>query len=205
MITNFVYEKTRITHPYAYWENEFSNAEISQIDNYCNHDLSAASIVGEQRISETRNVRKSLTRFINRNCDTFWIFDKFNHVIESLNKKFYDFDIVGYDSIQYTVYNGDDEGKYDWHMDTVIGEIPDDMKNSLTRKLSIVMLLSDPEKDFVGGHFQYHMGTESVPMTVNMKKGMIIAFPSFISHRVTPVTFGTRKSLVIWVEGPKFR
>jgi len=38
-----------------------------------------------------------------------------------------------------------------------------------------------------------------------MKKGDIIVFPSFMVHRVKPVTKGTRKSIVIWVLGPKFR
>jgi PKHD-type hydroxylase len=38
-----------------------------------------------------------------------------------------------------------------------------------------------------------------------MKKGTVIAFPSFIPHRVTELTSGVRKSLVGWIEGPKFR
>ena len=37
------------------------------------------------------------------------------------------------------------------------------------------------------------------------QKGTIIIFPSFIRHRVTPVTKGVRKSLVVWVDGPRFR
>ena len=38
-----------------------------------------------------------------------------------------------------------------------------------------------------------------------MKKGSIIVFPSFFTHRVAPVTKGTRLSLVAWVSGPLFR
>ncbi len=38
-----------------------------------------------------------------------------------------------------------------------------------------------------------------------MIKGRMIFFPSFLIHRVAPVTQGIRRSLVIWVTGPKFR
>jgi PKHD-type hydroxylase len=34
---------------------------------------------------------------------------------------------------------------------------------------------------------------------------MITLFPSWSLHRVTPVTKGTRYSLVAWVSGPRFR
>ena len=32
-------------------------------------------------------------------------------------------------------------------------------------------------------------------------KGSIIVFPSFLYHQVTPITKGTRYSLVMWVLG----
>ena len=37
------------------------------------------------------------------------------------------------------------------------------------------------------------------------RKGSAAAFPSFVLHRVTPVTKGTRHSLTIWAHGPAFR
>ena len=36
-------------------------------------------------------------------------------------------------------------------------------------------------------------------------KGSVIVFPSFVWHRVAPVTKGTRYSLVIWNLGFPFR
>ena len=36
-------------------------------------------------------------------------------------------------------------------------------------------------------------------------QGTIIAFPSFVKHRVSPVTSGIRNSLVTWLEGPPWR
>ena len=74
-----------------------------------------------------------------------------------------------------------------------------------TRKLSLTFLLSEPNVDFEGGDFQIVLAQENQAQTIEMKKGRIIAFPSFVLHRVTPVTKGERKSIVIWVEGPKFK
>ena len=36
-------------------------------------------------------------------------------------------------------------------------------------------------------------------------QGTIIIFPSMLQHRVTPVTNGTRYSLVQWFSGPNFK
>ncbi len=79
------------------------------------------------------------------------------------------------------------------------------MKESLTRKLSITILLSEPGIDFRGGEFQINDGIESEAKTINLKKGSLFAFPSYLIHRVSPVTKGTRRSIVVWVQGPKFK
>jgi len=36
-------------------------------------------------------------------------------------------------------------------------------------------------------------------------KGVSTFFPSFTMHRVTPVTKGTRKSLVLWIGGEHYK
>jgi PKHD-type hydroxylase len=66
------------------------------------------------------------------------------------------------------------------------------------------MFLNDPS-EYKGGKFQFNEGTEKAALDVPQVKGRMILFPSFMIHRVTPVTKGIRKSLVAWVLGPKFR
>ena len=89
--------------------------------------------------------------------------------------------------------------KYNYHTDTAFGnDKPKEMTN--TRKLSAVVLLSDPEKDFTGGEFEIFLHGK-----VPMQKGQLILFPSFLAHKVNEVKSGERRSLVLWVEGPKFR
>jgi PKHD-type hydroxylase len=69
----------------------------------------------------------------------------------------------------------------------------------------LVILLSEPNVDFEGGEFQINEGLEERAKTIKMTKGTLIAFPSFMIHRVKTVTKGIRKSITIWVEGPKFK
>jgi PKHD-type hydroxylase len=138
------------------------------------------------------------------NENTNWIFMRLNWVVEQLNNQFYNFDLNGFDSIQYTEYDDTEGGKYDFHQDTIFGlNKPGNMVE--TRKLSLVLLLAEPGVDFEGGDFQVNQGQECDASTVEFKKGRVIAFPSWQIHRVTPTTKGKRKSLVLWVTGPKFK
>ena len=72
-----------------------------------------------------------------------------------------------------------------------------------TRKLSLSLLINEPDKDFIGGEFFINLSKNASLHT--LKKGQMILFPSFMLHGVSPVISGVRKSIVIWVEGPKFK
>ncbi len=217
-IMNNVWERNIVTYPWVYWDNAFSEEEIQKMCEYFSEQgvergttvgaTKPDAETGELKIDQTPNekVRKSNVKFHNRNENTAWIYDRFNWVIQQLNEQFYNFDLNGYDTMQYTEYESTEEGKYDFHMDTIMGRnIPPDMQTQGIRKLSIVMLLAEPDVDFEGGEFMVNSGQEQDAEKVEMKKGRIIAFPSWMLHRVAPTTKGKRKSLVIWVMGPKFK
>jgi len=202
-VGNNTYERKNILYPYVYWNNAFSNEEITNIENYMRYDTDGAkpATVFNQNESVENIARKSQVYFFHKNKKTSWFFDKLNYYIDQLNNDYYNFDLNGYDSVQYTEYHSSVLGKYDWHMDTFIGgEIPNNEID--TRKLSVIVMMSDPNKDFAGGKFELNSGAEA---EVPMEKGKLIMFPSFLLHRVTPVTQGIRKTLVTWVVGPKFK
>lgn len=92
-------------------------------------------------------------------------------------------------------YKSTDEGYYDWHMDA------GPPQNGIQRKLSISILLNDPS-EFEGGILQFK---DMEDRNVLDKQGTIVVFPSFIEHRVTPVTKGVRYTAVTWASGPSFR
>jgi len=84
-------------------------------------------------------------------------------------------------------------GLDDWHTDFA-GTRP-------FRKLSVSIQLSDPE-DYEGGDLELLYGTE--PQKLDRSRGALIVFPSFMLHRVTPVTRGARWSLVAWLLGKRW-
>lgn len=73
------------------------------------------------------------------------------------------------------------------------------------RKISLTINLSDPST-YDGGDIEFSSPSGEVfkPKT-GRKRGSVIVFPSFVKHRVTPVTKGTRYSLVVWITGPPFK
>lgn len=87
-------------------------------------------------------------------------------------------------------------GHYDWHIDA---DKPD--LSNTQRKLSISIQLNDPS-EYEGGKLEFQdLDEEQQP---KMAQGSIIVFPSFLKHRVTPVTSGVRYSAVTWASGPAF-
>jgi PKHD-type hydroxylase len=107
----------------------------------------------------------------------------------------WEYQLISQEATQIGKYKSDDKGHYDWHMDS------GPPKDGIQRKLSISILLSDPS-EFEGGELQFK-GIEDKKILT--KQGSIVVFPSFIEHKVTPVTKGVRYSAVTWASGPSFR
>ena len=107
----------------------------------------------------------------------------------------FEYELVPFhDTIQVARYDAEDQGFFRWHADT----IPSDM----TRKISILVPLSEAS-DYEGGvlEFNENGAIRSPPQ----RPGAPIMFPSWLLHRVTPVTRGRRYSLVAWIRGPAWR
>lgn len=106
----------------------------------------------------------------------------------------WEFHVTDNENIQFAEYGT--EQHYHWHVDVFpLSGLP------LDRKMTVVCLLNDPA-EFTGGEFQIRLYSE---YTAPLVKGSVIAFPSFLEHRVVPVTSGVRKSATMWLRGPRFR
>jgi PKHD-type hydroxylase len=70
------------------------------------------------------------------------------------------------------------------------------------RKLSITIQLSNSD-DYEGGDLELLYDKE--PYKLDRSRGTFLVFPSFMLHRVTPVTRGTRWSLVAWIGGKRWQ
>ena len=147
------------------------------------------------------NLRRSKVRWIQRVDPAWdWLFRDIEYVCKRANTAF-GFDINVFHEIQFTEYDASESGHYGWHED--LRWIPNGESNS-QRKLSFVMQLTEPDT-YEGGDLEFQIN-EPCPRPEDLRvKGTTIVFPSFIKHRVTPLTRGKRYSLVTWYEGPPFR
>lgn len=179
-----------------YWFQEaFTEDELLQIEQIQESiPFNMAKITQDTDDLETK--RKSEVKWLGKEVPDFkWLYERFITMGTEANTSLWKFDLTEIvDDLQYTVYHHDG-GHFDWHMD--LGS-----EKYARRKVSITMQLSDPE-DYEGGDFEFMIGNEVVKLP--RKKGCVILFPSYFLHRVTPVTKGTRKSLVLWIYGPPFR
>jgi len=172
--------------PYWIWENGISSELCDLLLKERSSMEEEPAIIDKGTINES--VRKS---------DVCWA--PVNHWIEGVMYNYglyatkwanWDFQLGRPERIQLAVY--DKSNFYGWHEDWSPFEI-----YPTIRKVSVVMLLSDPS-EFEGGEFQFQENE-----SVKMKKGSVIAFPSFLKHQVTPVTSGKRYSAVCWINGPR--
>lgn len=198
-IYNDPVRRSTVTEPWCYWDGAFTNEELQKIIDYCeSKDLKSGITFGGKTPEEIEKVRISKIGFHSRSPETAWIFDRVNFVLQSANEMFYGFELNGYTSFQYTTYDAEQKGNYDWHMDMNMGSPTEEFE---PRKLSLTLLLND---DFEGGEFHLNTGNQLTPAILPAQKGRALLFPSFMCHRVTPVTKGRRRSLVVWCLGPKF-
>ena len=188
-------ERNNVNHfNYYYFTNAFTPEELDTIKTIGNSYPKQLAEVGGGDDSQVSDYRKSEISWIPEEPNNQWLYDKISQYAISANKEMWNFDIWGYhDTLQFTNYYGDG-GHYDWHADLGPG-----ISN---RKLSVVLQLSDP-KDYVGGELQ--MNTGGGITSVKKEYGLLCFFPSFVLHRVTPLTSGTRTSLVTWLCGANLR
>lgn len=185
---------------FAYWENFLSEEEIEWVLNCPEWSNMEKAEVGGDRpdsVLDTK-IRKSSVSWMLPNADNNFLWKRITDVVAEVNRTFFRFDLTGcYEQIQLGCYKEEDQGFYDWHIDNSVKDF------GVPRKLSMSLLLSDTS-EFKGGQLQLKIMNDN-PITVEQKKGRAWFFPSYILHRVTPVTKGIRKSLVLWVGGPPFR
>jgi PKHD-type hydroxylase len=188
-------ERNNVNHlNYYYFTNAFTPEEMVKIIKIGESLYQIpATTVGDDGLVVS-NYRKSEISWIDNNPETEWIFRKISEYAIIANKEMWNFDIWDYqDQLQYTKYFGDG-GHYDWHADLGPG-----ISN---RKLSCVLQLSTPE-EYEGGTLQMNPGGNIIEVPKGL--GTLCFFPSFLLHRVTPLSSGVRKSLVTWLCGSNFR
>jgi PKHD-type hydroxylase len=148
------------------------------------------------------NIRASNVGFIEPSADSKWLYELVGAAIQHHNQTYYDYNLEGIETLQFSEYPAG-AGYYKPHMDWGAGTIFG--RNDICRKLSFTIQLSKADS-YEGGDLVLHSGHNiSDEQRQQMREfGCLTVFPSWLLHEVTPVTYGTRRSLVGWVIGPDF-
>lgn len=182
----------------------------------------------KENIEQTRYIRDSEVAWFNDE----WLYNLIHPFIHQANKDAgwkYNWDFS--ESFQFTKYNPG--GFYGWHADGnschfgkykryIPGVSPTNPDGSMPkgytdnpnmvgkiRKLSITINLNKPG-EYDGGNLKFdfgpHAGGKRFHEATEIRpQGSLIVFPSYVYHQVTPVTKGTRYSLVLWSIGEPFK
>ena len=184
---------------YAYVQNFFNKKEIKKLNNlieknYLNiEDHSMVSTYADS------NKSKKKTKTYEINFGKIKPFVKnLEEIISELNETNFNYDLFSLKDSSNTIlkiYDSKEKSHYDWHFDTSRSDIYD-IKFTVIINLSI--------KKYSGGSFQIFNSGEYDVKELD-KPGSLVMIKSYLNHRVLPVTSGERRSLVLFIRGPKLR
>jgi PKHD-type hydroxylase len=123
--------------------------------------------------------------------------EKFLMTVESLNQEIFGFNLFpsGPKAVNLNRYMPDN-GEYPYHIDgSGIGTAHD---------IKLTAILNCSKQSFTGGEFLFWVGKDQQIIELNEPGNMLI-FPSFLYHKVCPVTSGERITLSAWFNGPNWK
>ena len=192
-----------------YYTSALSNKFCDEILKYASTKKETIATIGQDYnsnvdVQDLNKTRKSNIVWLNDP----WIFKEIEPYIHLANKEAeWNFDLVYREASQFTKYDGSKKQHYGWHAD----QFPEPSKKGLIRKLSMTISLVDGS-EYKGGDLEFNFkdGEGDNPSNIQVcseirPKGSMVIFPSFLFHRVTPVTSGVRYSLVVWSSGMPFK
>lgn len=179
------------------WDGVFTAAELAGIEKHGDALAHQKAELSGSAASDI--VRVTRVAWFKRDAQTESIYRRMEEAVLMLNGRFFRYELSGLVDFQYAIYDGSEGGHFDWHKDygRAYGA-----ESQEPRKLTLSLQLSDGA-DYDGCELQARSGNaiDTAPKT----RGTLTAFPAYVLHRVTPITRGVRKSLVIWAAGPEFR
>lgn len=197
---------------YAYWvfRNKISKKDRKKIRGIAVKSGYRSATIKEGYLKESKDskVRDTDVSFSN---DPF-LYDTLTPFLYSANEEAgWKYDLSWFENVQIARYEKNQH--YSWHTDgdsdhfAVYPEDDLDSKNfsGNVRKVSLVACLSN---GYVGGDLELALQRQDEPNEIlypKMECGDVIVFPSYVYHRSTEITEGTKYSLAMWALGPPFK
>lgn len=183
--------------------NAVSQKSLGLIERYAKtQSFFEASTVNSENLSNENeiDIRSTLMCWLSDDGkvpdELMSVYEELTSLSRRVNDALWKYNIEGWEPFQYGEYRADKNGHYTWHIDTSAR-----YNGGHVRKLSFSLGLSHRHA-YEGGVLEIKYGCK--PFQYQIGKGDMVVFPSFLLHRVTPVTKGVRKTLVGWGRGPNF-
>lgn len=179
-------------HDFYFYKNVYSNDELSAIREIIE---SAPASYTNDTPAPGKNVDVKIVDMIRFNGTL----NKFFGVAIETNQRIYGFDLFPHmpSFINTNIYR-EGVGEYKYHRDAEQHGHKNDYK------LTVLMNISD--ETYEGGKFEIFLGHDrDCHIEALDNPGSVVIIPSFLYHRVTPVTKGTRKTISAWIQGPGFK
>ncbi len=187
---------------WCYFKNRFTKEQCEIILSEGLKVPEEDAKIGVQGNLVSNETRRSKIRFLfpNTSPTLNFLWEDIWRMGTQANNDWFNFHINKLSFIQLAEYDESYQGEYKKHHDVFW------MNNDPVyhRKLTCVIQLSDPSL-YEGGDFEIY-GTDSIPNKEEIRtQGTVIFIPSFVEHAALPVTKGTRYSIAVWFDGPKWR
>ena len=180
-------------------ENFVNDSYIDAVENYIEkQQLVKAKFRHNNNDTDLDAIRNSQIHWMTENSykdDLIPLYQELTNKIRQVNDKEWKWIIDGWEAFQYSEYDESYKGHYDWHIDYGM-KTPD---QPLSRKISFSLGISE-KNEYEGGELITKMNINED--SYKLGRGEIAIFPSWMLHKVTPVTKGRRKVIVGWGMGP---
>ena len=182
-----------------FWPNRFNQEQCLDIGNFISNnfigiedsELGARGNDGlpKKKISSVKNISYGqIKHLINPLVDDAFYYanNKFGYLTNGPHDM---------EWLNFNTYSSDSKDTYDWHVDE---------SNNSQEDIKLTLLMNLSTEPYTGGEFQTWVHDEQTHLGFSTP-GSAIMFKSHLPHRVLPVTSGTRKSLTMFITGPRFR
>ena len=177
-------------------KNMFNERLLFDIDEYASHQQLetggsyASTLDGEKQPMKTRSTMIHWMTNEKYKNSLLPIYQEISSKVRRINDSMWGYSYTGYEPFQYSEYKIGDY--FDWHIDT------NQFTGTNIRKVSFSLGLSN-KNEYEGGDLIIKSSDQETHYKLD--RGDIIVFPSWMLHKVTPITKGKRRVVVGWGEG----
>ena len=148
------------------------------------------TVVGQSRFKQHRNC---IVHLLPSEPKTLPLYQMLWDTAVDATTKHYGLTLSGMTRMPHYVEYCAGRGHFHWHNDYSHEGL------EAPRKLTVIIQLTDGD-EYEGGDLEVFGAVNSV---LPRERGSVFCFPSFLPHRVTPVTAGMRQIIVGWIAGPR--